>query len=72
VGGRLSLAGASLKSIVAEWNTIGREIGPAFAGLNLVIGVLGVQFALNSVVNEGKRIIAVPAANSTIPVLTAR
>ena len=29
----------ALKSIVAEWNKIGQEIGPAFPGLNLVIGV---------------------------------
>ena len=29
----------ALKSIVVEWNKIGLEIGPAFPGLNLVIGV---------------------------------
>lgn len=29
----------ALKSIVTEWNKIGQEIGPAFPGLNLVIGV---------------------------------
>lgn len=39
-----------MSSLAREWNKIGLEIGPAFAGLNLVLGVAIVARALQSLI----------------------